>query len=252
MLIFLINANLCIAVTTADWQDYLKQKIKNEQEAIAKQDKKNVYLYYEIYDAFCRKYGYKYSKGEHTSTIPAKVELIRKGSGLDSQYEYENFYNKYSDYINNKKAPTYEFIEAKRNLEKENIEVEIIPEHTETSYYTYLDVNASKAVKAKEVNQVYLAKKDKVDPQPYSVVSTVAKYKVLKKEDVKMILEHLRDRLNTTSISIGPTSWEGSSVSTVMPEREIDDIYFIYEHQPEKFRSYAPELDKKYSQYYPM
>ena len=245
--ILFLCINSCNAVTTDDWQDYVRHKIANENAYIEKQNKRNVYLYYEIYDAFCRKYGYKYTSGSYETTVPAKVEKVDRFSSSISDYEYQNFYNKYKDYITNQKAPDSTFYSALRNLGSSDEKIRIVPEHKESHYYIYLKVNASEAAKKKEVDDVYLAKKSKVKPMPYSVVNTVSKYKVLKKDDVKMILEHLQERLNIISIDLV----EGISVGkTIMTDKDIEDIYFIYEHQPEKFRSYAKTLDEKYSQYY--
>ncbi len=246
----LLSINSCFAVTSDNWQNYVNHKIKNEKDYKAKQDKKNVYLYYEIYDAFCRKYGYKYSDGEYTTKKPAKAEVVQKNIDISYQNDYKKFYEKYSDYITHKMTPTPEYIQAKRKLDQAHIEIKLTPEKFEKHYYMYLDVKASQATQDKEVNQVYIAKKSKINPQPYSVVGTVAKYKILKKEDVKMILEHLQARLNTTVIDITDNSFATSMGDKVMTDEEVKDIYFIYEYQPEKFRSYAPELDKKYSQYY--
>ena len=71
----------------------------------------------------------------------------------------------------------------------------------------------------------------------------------MKKDDVKMILENLQNRLNTASIAEDCNG--GSLGSTIISDGEIKEIYFIYEHQPEKFREYAHVLDEKYKKYYP-
>lgn len=251
IVLMILSANVCFAVTPDDWQSYVNHKIENENNYKKLQDKRNVYLYYEIYDNFCRKYGYKYSFGEYYTKIPAKTEVVKKSADLSYQKDYEDFYTNYSDYITHKKAPSFEYIQAKRALEQAHIELKTIPEKTETHYYQFLEVNASQQVEEREVNNVYMAKCSKVKPMPYSVVNAVSKYKTLKKEDVQMILEHLQARLNTDAIHITSDSFETSLGKEIMTKDEVQEIYFIYENQPENFRNFAPTLDKKYSQYYP-
>lgn len=235
-----------IANTNAEWVKKTEQKIKAQHDLEDKKEKLNVFLYYEIYDAFCRKYGYTYDFDSYENTIPSKVNVKYEGANYN-QDEYNNFYNKYKDYITGSKSPSSEYLSAKAKLEERNIKVEIIPEKKETHYFRYLKVNASDKQKTIEVENVYKQKKYKVKPQPYSVTKTVSYYKKLNKTDIRMILEHLKDRLSIIRISENATSY-GKKILT---DKEIEDIYLLYEYQPEKFREYAPELDKKYAQYYP-
>lgn len=249
--IMILSLNCSFAVTTDNWQNYINQKINETNNYKILQDNKDVYLYYEIYDNFCRKYGYKYSLGEYSKKIPAKTIVVQKSVDLNYQKDYEQFYEKYSDYITHKKKPNFEYIQAKRALEQAHIELKTTPEKYETNYYQFLDVNASQQTIEREVNNVYLAKCSKVNPAPYSVEIIVSKYKILKKEDVKMILEHLQARLNTDAIKITSGSFKTSLGKNIMTDKEVHEIYFIYENQPEKFRDFAKNLDNKYSKYYP-
>ena len=228
------------------WAKKIAQKLEERNNIEAKKDKLNVFLYYEIYDAFCRKYGYKYTSSSYTSTIPAKTNVKYTGTNYDKN-TYNNFYNKYKDYITGAKAPSSEYLREKAKLEEKNINIEIVPEKKESNYYEYLNVNASDKQQEIEVDNVYKQKQYKVKPQPYSVEKTVSYYKKLNKTDIRMILEHLQNRLNTVKISKDSTSY-GEKILT---NDEVNNIYLLYEYQPEKFREYASELDKQYSKYYP-
>lgn len=230
------------------WTEYIRNMREQAYyQNIAKPKKLNVFLYYEIYDAFCRKYGYAYKQSSYQTTIPMKATI--KYSNNNYNYsEYQNFYNRYKDYITGAKSPSYEYLDAKQRLEERNIKLEITPEKKETHVFTYLSVNASSKTKNNEVYKVYAQKKDKVRPQPYSVQKTVNYYKKLRKEDVKMILEHLQKRLNIYDISDdGITNKD----KTIMSDNELSELYYKFKDNPEGFRQFAPELDKKYSKYYP-
>lgn len=163
-----------------------------------------------------------------------------------NQYEYQNFYEQYKDYITGTKSPSYDYLNAKQRLESRNITIVITPERKETHYYNYLNVFSSKY--SEEIKKMYKNKKNKIRPQPYSVQKTVNYYKKLRKEDVKMILEHLQKRLNIYDISDdGITNKD----KTIMSDNELSELYYKFKDNPEGFRQFAPELDKKYSKYYP-
>lgn len=212
---------------------------------IEKPQKLNVFLYYEIYDAICRKYGYTYTDTSYTKIIPMTATAKYDKNGYN-QYEYQKFYEQYKDYITGTKSPSYDYLNAKQRLESRNITIVITPERKETHYYNYLNVFSSKY--SEEIKKMYKNKKNKIRPQPYSVQKTVNYYKKLRKEDVKMILEHLQKRLNIYDISDdGITNKD----KTIMSDNELSELYYKFKDNPEGFRQFAPELDKKYSKYYP-
>lgn len=255
LFLLLIQFNVSSAIETKKWKRYVEDKIQleteknkiideeidrltNEKRQLEKlvqnrQDRLNTFLYYEIYDAFLRKYGYDYVTKSYTTTIPGRVEV--KDTPVATSSDYTNFYNNYKEYLTGEKAPDYDFINAKQSLEARNIKVNIIEPRKETEYYVVLESKASDAQKAKEVDDVYKLKKDKVEPKPYYVTNTVACYKKLTFLDIKMICEHLQKRI-------------GSKVFT---NDDIQNIYYIYKNQPEKFREYAKVLDERYSSLYP-
>lgn len=238
--------------STVQWANNIQKNIENTYSQELKAKKLNVFLYYELYDTFCRKYGYSYKVNEYEKTIPAGAKLkYNNGSAYDINANRQ-FYNKYKDYISGQKYPTSEYLDAKRKLEEKNITIEIVPEKKTTKYFRYLSVNSTDGAEKKEVNQQYKTKQGKVKPQPYSVVQTVGKYKKLRKDDIEMILTHLQERLNTQAINIsGNNDISTESGNIIMSDNERHEIYIKYYDKPEDFRNYAPELDKKYSKYYP-
>ena len=218
------------------------------------QNRLDVFLYYELYDAFCRRHGYGYVEHTYTETVPARVEIKTSDRATDSDYRY--FFDRYKDYLSGAKSPDGTFISELRKLGEQNISAELIPEKKIKGTYTNFEINATDKQRINEVDKVWLAKKGKVKPKPYSMEAELKKYKVLTEKDVKLVVDNLEKRFENDKLYYNYK--EGEVCVTDYNSGFYDKIsdYFDSKYSEcngnyELFREYAKDIDEKLKNYYP-
>lgn len=231
--IFICTCTSCFALTDKNWQSEIFKDIQADINTQNIQNKQNVFLFYEIYDSLCRKYGYKYAEQVYREKIPAKITVKSNTSSSD----YQRVFERCKDEIVKGNFSNVSGELAKLN---NNIEAEIEPERTETGYYTEFKTGIPEEKLYKEAMDIYKKKMYSTKPQPYSVVNEIKKYKNLKEDNMRFICEQFKNRMDTTEKA---------------PDRaEYSNIYkndCDWSVSPETFKSNAIELDKKYARYYP-
>lgn len=238
LIIFFISACCCLscfALTSENWQSEIYKDIQTDISMQNVQNKQNVFLYYEIFDSLCRKYGYKFAEHKYNEKIPAKIKV----KSNTSPYDYERMFKQYENEI---AKGDYSNVSRKLAELNNNIEAEIDPERTETYYYTEFKTGISAEKLQKEAMEIYKKKMYSTKPQPYSVVGEIKKYKDLKKDDMRFICNQFEKRINTTEILQD------------INKRKYTEIYnndCSWDVSEKIFKTNAEKLDKKYAEYYP-
>ncbi len=224
----------CFSLTDKNWQSEIYKDMQPDISRQNVQNKQNVFLYYEIYDSLCRKYGYKFVEESYNIKIPAKINVKSNTSSFDYERTFKQYENEIArgDYSNVSRAL------ADLN---NNIKAEIVPERTETHYYTEFKTGVPKERIQKEAMNIYKKKMYSTKPQPYSVANEMKKYKKLTEDNTRFICEQFEKRINTTEIL------------TDTNQRKYTNIYDggCYWGSPKTFKETAKKSDEKYSEYYP-
>lgn len=211
----------------------------NIKMAQIERNKANAYLFFELYDNFCKKYGYEIKSSSYIEYIKPEVNVTSSSNASDSDYD-RFYYSMKSDIKNGysqMSSTTKNYLNDIVNNRTYSTEVSgggIITHY----YYVIIPKGKFSAYKA-EVYNKYLAQKDKVSPKKYSVENEVSKYSNLTWNNVVFILSGIEARINFNNFEL-PSYVYNYRID--LPDKS--SVRYLKDN-PNGLMEYSKELDRR-------